>query len=292
MSILATSDGKGQGMREKLDMRQVFADAFDFLQTQMVGLMPLLLLAILMLSIAQYVTVTFISPVLGAGIFYVIELVTLSGVGAVAYRRALGLQMTKTWLAATLSLSLAQLLVELLFTIIASLLLAFLAMFAGILLSAGEAGLSDGFASADEFYALVSAISVPSQIILGLFVIVSSLALVWTSARLILFGVATLAYERLMIFRTWGWTAGHALRIMAFAAIFLSPVWLLYLLAEFAVPIEPPAPGESDLLRWRPGDTVVYVGMTFIYFLLGHAAAVAVFKQLAPDFEDHQTAFT
>ena len=156
-------------MTGKLNMKQLFADAFGFLRTQTMGLLPLLGAVIVAIFIAEYVTSRTLSLSVSAIIVLIIEFVGVTAVSVIAYRRGLGIDGTRGLFHVTLTLCLAHLLVAVLFGILGTLLLVFLALFAGILLGADDVDLTASLTSAEDLYALVSTVSPPVQIILFFF---------------------------------------------------------------------------------------------------------------------------
>ncbi len=270
-------------MTTKLNMKQLFADAFGFLRTQTVGLLPLLALAIVAIFIAEYVTTRALSPSVSAIIVLIIEFIGVAAVSVIAYRRGLGVGGTRGLFPVTLTLCLAHLLVAVLFGILGTLLFVLLALFAGILIGADDVDLTVSLTSAEDLYALVSTVSPPVQIILGALLVLALAAVIWMLMRLVLFGIATAVHERVMIFRTWGWTKGHALRILVFGVVFVVPAVTFVALAEATYTTDP---GE---ITGKLGGMAAYTIFTTVNLLLGNAASVALYKQLAPmrvDYED------
>ena len=272
-------------MTTKLNMKQLFVDAFSFLRTQTVGLLPLLGVVILAVLAAEYVTSRALSLSLSSTIVLIIEFVGVTAVSVIAYRRGLGIEGTRGVFPVTLTLCLAHLLVAALFGILGTLLLVFMALFAGILLGADGVDLTVSLTSAEDLYALVSTVSPPVQIILGALLVLALAAVIWMLMRLVLFGIATAVHERVMIFRTWGWTKGHALRILAFGVVFVVPAVTFVALAEATYTT------QTDAITGELGGMAAYTIFTTVNFLLGHAVAVAIYKQLAPKIEDYEDTF-
>jgi hypothetical protein len=278
MSILGASNGKGQGMQEKLNMGRLFADAFRFLRARTLGLLPYLLVAVVGLMFLEFAAHSWVDSMGAVILVDLFSIVVFAGLAVLTYERALGAASNRHWLQGTLSLTLATVLIGLLFLIVTILLVMLLALVSGIVLAADGLGSIDALDSFDDFSVLISEMSTGAEIIIGLLALVCGLGLLWMAVRLVLFGIATVAQERLMIFRTWSWTKRHALRIAVFYAIFTSPVWLSII--YFAT---------TDLAAM---DRVSAGIFHIVNFLLGHAAAIAVYKQLAPATENLEAAFS
>jgi len=289
MSILGAADGKGQGMQEKLNMRQLFVDAFGFLREQILVLLPLLLVAIASIKALEFAVLSLVGSAWSVIFVKLAWMMALAGVAVIAYQRAIGRGSDRQWLSSTISLTIATILIGLLFVIIGVLLVLLLVMITGIVLGADGLGGIEALDAFEDFYSLIAEMSTAAEIVIGILALASGVGLVWISVRLVLFGIATVAQERLMIFRTWNWTKGHAVRIFVFYAIFTSPIWFLILYASIGLV------GSDDVVAlsaFQPEEILFDAVFLIVNFLFGHAAAIAVYKQLVPETENYEAAFS
>jgi len=274
-------------MVTKVKLGQLFGDMFGYLRTHTLGLLPYLALVVVLIIIVDELLYASFDDTLGWFLSALTTVFISAPIGVMMYRRALGLERAGQWVSDSWSLGLAQLLVYMLFGILLTLIFMFLALFVGIL--AGVSGF-DPSSLADSFETgrISEALGGTEAVLLSALVAVSTLALLWVSIRLVVFGIATVNEGRLMIFRTWNWTKGNAIRIGIFCAIVLLPVSLI----PFLVMTGFPQFESSNSLQMRLTHSAVIAPIQIAIFLLGHAAAIAVYRQVAPATVDYEATFS
>lgn len=278
-------------MDDKLKIGQLFADTFTVLREYTLGMLPFLIAIILVAATVDLV----LNIVAGSGLAPILSVFTTvfitAPVGVLMYRRALNTAGTRSLVSDSWALALAQLLVCFLFLILSVFVLLFLVLFTGIL--AGASGFDPSQIDFDAFKLgeIAATLGLPGQFVLSALVILSTLALVWASVRLILFGAATVNEQQVMIFRTWGWTKGHSLRLGVFCLCLLVPLGALVFglpkaLAHLPLSIHSVHPSSV----WAR-QVLLEGPSTIIAFLGGHAAAIAVYRQLGPRNINYNEAF-
>lgn len=102
--------------------------------------------------------------------------------------------------------------------------------------------------------------------------------LCFLALRLLLTGAATVQTGHVMVFRTWGWTKGHVIRLgLASLATHVVP-FLLGVLADMALI---PMIGTGDVGQFLAG--VVFLALMMPFILAGHGLAVAALPPASPD---------
>ncbi len=106
------------------------------------------------------------------------------------------------------------------------------------------------------------------------------LAVSYLGIRLLVFGAATVSRGETMVFRTWPWTKGHALRLAAASvathvAPFLGAVAIYQPLAKLA--------GQGPTGSFASGTLAAVLLVPFL--LAGHGLAVAALQRLEPEDE-------
>lgn len=155
----------------------------------------------------------------------------------------------------------------------------FLAVLPGILLEAsGRADLNAETPPEEVQAALREMLPTPYGWVLALACLAGAGALAYMAVRLLVFGAATVEMRQTMVFRTWSWTKGHALRIgLATLATHVVP---------FAVAVSINSAVRGPL--WASGAAgaflagVLDVLLLVPFILAGHGLAVAVLRRLRP----------
>ena len=274
-------------MLAKVKLGQLFGDMFGYLRRHTLSLLPYLAATIIAIIIVDELIYTSLGDSLGGLLSALMTIIISAPMGVLMYRRGLELDRTGQWVADSWSLGLAQLLVYMLFGILLVLIFMFLAIFVGIL--AGASGF-DPSVIADSFEGgrISETLGGIEVFLLSALVIISLFALLWVSIRLVVFGVATVNEGRLMIFRTWGWTKGNAIKIGTFSVIVLLPILGTFLLVIGSFySIESATSLEARLI-----ESVALAPIQLATFLLGHAAAIAVYRQVSPDTVDYDVTFS
>jgi len=133
-----------------------------------------------------------------------------------------------------------------------------------LLIGAGLDLPQDQGATPEEFSA---ALGPRGFAIAGLTVLPLLLGLLWISMRLLLVGAATIGERRMLVFETWSWTKGNALRLLAAVALLIVPLLLAAQLITFGAETlaggspEEPAPAPLAI-------AAAYVGVFASLFLL------------------------
>ena len=278
-------------MTKQLNFVQLFSDMFAYLRTYSFGLLPYLVIMVVAISFIDQLVLAAFGDTLGGLVSVLTTIAVSAPFGVLMYRRGLQLDRQGQWISDSWKLGLAQALVYMLFAILLVLIVMFLAVFGGIL--AGAAGL-DPSAVADSFSAgnIREALGGTEVFVLSALIAVSVLALLWVSARLMVFGVATIDEGRLMIFRTWSWTKGAVIKIGLFFMIVMVPALLILGGTVYAVTNSLAAGNnEYGLERWLI-ESASMAPAQIIVFLLGHAVAVAVYSQIVPEKADYEAAFS
>ena len=202
-------------------------------------------------------------------------------------------------------LFLANLAVYGLFFIVGFLLTLFFSIFAGILIGTSGFDPSEGEADGEAVWQSIEALSNSGgAVVLYLLLFIAAASLVWLGLRLFLYGAATIGENRVTIFRSWAWTAGHVSRIaLVWVLLQLLPWILLTLVASGVLHLAgvdtvfsfvtagqaDAASGTSPLVGAALNGVATLVLAPFYW--LGHGLAVALFHRLAPNRVDADTTF-
>ncbi|WP_300379484.1 hypothetical protein [Henriciella sp.] len=203
-------------------------------------------------------------------------------------------------------LFLANLAVYGLYFILIFLLTLFFSIFAGILIGTTGYDPSETPESSQAVWESMRALSDSGgAAVLYLLLFVALAGLVWLGLRLFVFGVATVAENRMTIFRSWSWTSRHASRIaLLWVMLQLLPWIVLTLLASGLLQLSGVetvfsfyAVGElpSEAQGLAPWQVAALTGVATLvlapFYWLGHGLAVALYQRLAPTRVDAETTF-
>lgn len=106
----------------------------------------------------------------------------------------------------------------------------------------------------------------------------------WLCLRLMLYGAATIARGKVLIFQTWPWTKGHVLRLGLISLIFIVLPTGLYL--GFAQMFGAPVPifaSDANHGSNAIGVAVAAALIQAVIFLVGHVLASVVYRLIAAD---------
>ena len=196
-----------------------------------------------------------------------------------------------------------------LYFILGFLLTLFFSIFAGILIGTTGYDPSSEAASSEAVWQSIEALNTSGgAVVLYVLLLAAALGLVWLGLRLFLFGAATVGEGRMTIFRSWGWTRGHVLKIAALWALLQLLPWIvLWALATgllhvagagtvFSVATAGSGEALSEAII-RPGplaqatlNALATLLMAPVYWL-GHGLAVSLYRHLGQQAVDADTAF-
>ena len=279
-------------MTRKIELGHLFRDMCSVLRLRALNILPVLVATVLVITAAEFGLAVAFEQSNATLISIFTTVLMMAPAGALFYRRGLGVETTASWMSTSWSLALAQLLVYLLFVILSVFALMLLVLLTGIIAAAG------GFdPAAIEFEALelgesAASLGAAGRLLLSAIVIVCICALVWVATRLVMFGVATVAEGRVMVFRTWAWTKGNALKIAIFYLVVFTPILSVLIglhLCNGQLITRPIA--SSSFEAWF--NHFISTGLGIIMtFLIGHTASLAVYRQLAPETPNSDDALT
>ena len=270
-------------MTRNVKLGQLFRDLWTVLRLQALNILPVLIATVLVITAVQIGLSAIFEPSNANPISIVTTVLMIAPVGVLFYRRGLGIQTTGGWISTSWSLATAQLLVFLLFAILSVFSLMFLVTLTGIIAAAGGFDPAAINFDALELGGAATSLGAAGTLILSAIVIVCICALMWVSTRLVMFGVATVAERRVMVFRTWPWSKGNAFKIGIFYLVVLTPIVTLLIGLHFSTgQLNAPEIASSAFESWLTRFLSTGLGIILI-FLIGHAAALAVYRQLAPE---------
>jgi len=221
------------------------------------------------------------------------------------YRRLLPRVSQNSFAADTSKLVVANILVILVFVLVAFMIGLFLVIFSGIMIVAS--GYDPSGRDAADISGSIAALQASGGIwLIYALSAVGMVVLVWFGLRLILYGVATVIQGRVIVFRSWGLTKGAAVKIALLAALFVGVPFVLLMLAnettahmlgletwwaEGGFSFEESAtPVTGGILQSTLGW-----GLAALYqlpvFLLGHSLAAALYRRLGPETVDAEGTF-
>ncbi len=189
-------------------------------------------------------------------------------------------------------LILSNLLVYIAFGIVLFLLGLFFSITAGILIAVSGYDPSEAGDPADVTTSIVALSSSGAGVVIYLLLAVALAGLIYLSLRLVLYGAATAAEGRPLVFETWGWTRGavRSLFVVALAthlAPYLAAFVVNSLIAtafglpsafDFATAVEQPITDPATAFVWAViGTLIASPGI-----ILGHGMAAAAYRRLAP----------
>jgi hypothetical protein len=190
-------------------------------------------------------------------------------------------------------LALANLAVYSLFLIIGFLIIVFLSVLAGILL--GTSGYDpEALGDPTEIFQSLSALSSSGGgVVLYVMLFGAAAMLIWLALRLTLFGISTVATNKVVIFRSWSWTKGHALRLFIISLVTLLAPFLIGQilftdLAEaygFTTLFSPQSAindEPNDNFNFRLLFSFTEILIMAPYILIGHGMAASIYRQIAP----------
>ncbi|MEO9968407.1 MAG: hypothetical protein ABJG15_01045 [Hyphomonadaceae bacterium] len=269
-------------MIRKVKLGHLFRDMWLILRLQTLNILLLLVATAFVITAVEIGLAAAFEPNNANLVSFFATVVLIAPVGVIFYRRALGIQTTDRLISTSWSLALAQILVYLLFVILTVFALMLLVLMTGIMAAAGGFDPSAIDFNELELGAAASSLGTTGQFLLSAIVITTIFSLIWVGVRLTIFGVATVAKRRVMVFRTWAWTKGNAWRIAIFYLVVLTPVVLLAIWLSDSDGLTFVEIGSHSLHETWLNSIIANSLRIIPSFLIGHAAALAVYRQLAP----------
>ncbi len=201
--------------------------------------------------------------------------------GAAIYRQLLAPKTGNSLAKDTGKLILANLLVFMAFVIVAFIAMLFLVIVSGILVVAS--GYDPSAADPSDISGSMDALrrSGAVWLLYGLIAVVAGV-LVWFALRLVLYGAATIARGRVLVFQSWSLSKGAVVRIALLAGVFVAiPAAALMLAHLNHVPavLWLAVPGGSVSLQ----GVLLGVALNAAAFLFGHSFAAALYRRLGAE---------
>ncbi len=201
--------------------------------------------------------------------------------GAAIYRQLLAPTSGNSLAEDTGKLILANLLVYMVFIIVAFIAMLFLVIVSGILVIAS--GYDPSTADPSDISGSMDALRASGAVwvLYGLIAVVSAV-LVWFALRLVLYGATTIARGRVLVFQSWPLTKGAGFRLALLAGVFIGlPAALLMLAHLNRVPtvLWLAVPDGAVSLQGAVLGVVLNAGA----FLFGHSFAAALYRRLGSE---------
>ncbi len=247
-----------------------------------------------------------LSLLAGSSIIWILAGLLVSCAWAVSVYQGLLPGSSKNTVAVdTGKLLVANLLVILVFILVAFMIGLFLVIFSGIMIAAS--GYDPSGSDAADISGSIAALQASGGIWMIYAISAVGLAiLIWFGVRLILYGAATVAQGRVIVFQSWGLTKGATLKIALLTVLFVGvPLALMAvaneatahvlglktLWSEVGISFEESAtPVTGGILQ-----SVMAWGLSALYqmpvFLLGHSLAAALYRRLGPETVDAEVTF-
>jgi len=202
-------------------------------------------------------------------------------------------------------LVIANLLVFLVFALVAFMIGLFLVIFSGIMIAAS--GYDPSGSDAADISGSIAALQASGGIWMIYALSAAGLVvLIWFGLRLILYGAATVIQGRVIVFQSWGLTKGAVVKIALLAVLFMGVPFVLMVIAGEATAHvlgletfwseagfsfeESATPVTGGILQSAIGWV-----LTALYqmpgFLLGHSLAAALYRRLGPEAVDAEITF-
>ncbi len=210
---------------------------------------------------------------------------------AIFFRREAGKPREGSILPDAILMLAGYLLVPLLLGIVLFLAGSFLMVAAGVFVGASGADLSGAQSGEELVETFRAALTGGAWIFLALLTLVAGMFAIWLWLRLILWAPASIDAGRLMIFRTWGLTRGHVLKLVAGAFLVILLPGGLAIAAGLAIDSAfAPATELSGAPELYLSEGAFWL-LQYPLTLLGLGYTAAAYRQIGPERPDPATAF-
>ena len=185
--------------------------------------------------------------------------------------------------------------------LISIIVIVFLSIAAGILINASGYQPEAGDDPTDIIRSMAALSTSGGAIVLYVLMAMIFALLIWLAFRLMLYGVATVAGGRIMIFQTWPWTKGYLWKLQIITTVALLAPYLVsqLLIAGLSESLGYPSVFSLDrAMNYVPDGMLIPLALAFAgtlitapVYLLGHGMAASIYRQISPHKVDVEATF-